>query len=770
VPTPGVFTAVGFVTGRRLARQWPAIVAGGVVLGITFGLCLASLAAARRTASAYDRVLAAADAPDAAVSIGEASPSALRSLAAIDGVTRTRAYAGFLGSAVGYDRALATALIAPVQEAIVNTGTAASGNLEVGQHLDFELFDPIDGATTRARVEIVGIGTVPSEPVSDETSTLGLFVFSRGFYDAHRDFAMYAVANVDLAPGFDARRDLAPAIGALGYQLQSARSQERALVNDALRPLVIVLVAIGVLAFGAALVATVQIVVRTRDRWRSDTVRLRSLGVTRVQLLVIELASNAVLAGVAATVALVAMVLASPVAPIGPLHELDPGQGFGLDLTVAVLGVLVVVVTILIVTAASSSARVRTLRPAVRRAPWFTALPGSPVTTAGLSLALRTEEGRTRGWRAAAATTVATTGLALCGAFVVSALALIETPASYGFDADVLALNAYGDQSQDDLQRIFGARDDVVAATAFTTGSFLVDGRAVPGLAATAVKDELVPTVLRGRAPRAGDEIVVGADTLEDIGADVGDVVPVRLLDVSLDRRPGTGRTEGLRIVGVVTFPPVAQIGTDMPRLGVGVLVTREAFLRMGGLPANQPELTIARITGGTDPATVIAANPEGFQDLARTATVWFTDARPAELRQLDAARSYLVGALVVGFVILVAVFVHALWTRVQANRRDLAVLQVIGCTSGQRDAITAWQAAPFVVGSAALGVPLGLLLGRVVYRWFAQSLAVVADETISPALVGALVVAVIVAAVVASAVAMLGVRRSRAAVILRET
>jgi hypothetical protein len=369
-----------------------------------------------------------------------------------------------------------------------------------------------------------------------------------------------------------------------------------------------------------------------------------------------------------------------------------------------------------------------------------------------------------------AATTVATIGLALCGAFVVSARTLIETPASYGFDADVLALNAYGDQSEEELQQIFAARDDVVAATAFTTGSFLVDGRAVPGLASTAVKGELTPTILRGRVPRVWDEIVVGADTLEQIDADIGDVVPVQLIDVSIGRRPREGRAVPLRIVGVASFPPVAQIGTDTPRLGVGVLVTREAFLRAGGSPSNHPEFTSVRLAAGTDPAAVIADNRAGFQDVGRTATVWFTDTKPAELLQLDAATSYLLGALLVGFVILVAVFVHALWARVQANRRDLAVLQVVGCTKRQLDAITAWQAAPFVVGAAGLGVPLGLLLGRVVYRWFAQSLAVVEDESIPPALVGALLVAVLVAAGVSTVVATFAARRSRAAVILRET
>ena len=83
-----------------------------------------------------------------------------------------------------------------------------------------------------------------------------------------------------------------------------------------------------------------------------------------------------------------------------------------------------------------------------------------------------------------------------------------------------------------------------------------------------------------------------------------------------------------------------------MPRLGVGALVTRDAFLRMRGDPENQPEFTTVRLVAGADPAAVIAANPDGFPDASQTATTWFTDTKPAELRQLDAARTYLVGAL----------------------------------------------------------------------------------------------------------------------------
>ena len=76
----------------------------------------------------------------------------------------------------------------------------------------------------------------------------------------------------------------------------------------------------------------------------------------------------------------------------------------------------------------------------------------------------------------------------------------VDTPSRYGFDADLLALNAYGDQSLEALSTAFGEADDVVAATGFTLVPFLLDGRAVPGLAATTIKGELTPTIVEGRA------------------------------------------------------------------------------------------------------------------------------------------------------------------------------------------------------------------------------------------------------------------------------
>ena len=172
------------------------------------------------------------------------------------------------------------------------------------------------------------------------------------------------------------------------------------------------------------------------------------------------------------------------------------------------------------------------------------------------------------------------------------------------------------------------------------------------------------------------------------------------------DRDAGDLRIE-LRIVGVATFPPVNQIGTDVPRLGVGALVTRGAYRATWAeiRPTNPSSRWCAWPTRH-DPARVIARIPDGFQDAAHTTTTWFTGTKPAEIRQLDAAMPYLRASLVVGYAVLLAVITHALWTRVRTNRHALAVLRAVGCTSRQLNAIAAWQALPAALAAIFIGIP----------------------------------------------------------------
>ena len=523
-----------------------------------------------------------------------------------------------------------------------------------------------------------------------------------------------------------------------------------------MRPLVIVLVALGLLAFVATAIGAGQVVQRNLTRGRGAGATLRAIGMERSQLRAVELATSGIVAVVAVIAALAVMVLAAPLAPVGPLHDLDPSRGRSIDMTVAASGTAAIVLTLVALTGAAATMRRDARSTSPRRSSWLSTTARGPAAIAGITLALQPDR-RGRAWRPLVATTAATVLLAVCATFVPSVVRLVDTPSTYGFDADLLALNAYGDQSADELATIFGASDEVVAATGFTLVPLLLDGRAVPGLAATSVKGELTPTILEGRPAEAADEIVAGRDTLDAIGATIGDVVTAEI---------SPRQASELRVVGIATFPPVGQIGSDVPRLGTGALVTREAYERMGGDRANQPEFTAVRLAAGADPAMMTARE---FNDEARTTTTWFTDAEPAEIRQLDAAMPYLRGSLLVGFAALLAVAAHALWTRARANRQDLAVLRAVGCTSRQLDAVTMWQAFPAVVVSLGVGIPLGIAVGRWTFSRFARSLAVVDAASTTPLTAATLVLAVLVAVGIAGVLGVLAVRQTRASVALRE-
>ena len=291
------------------------------------------------------------------------------------------------------------------------------------------------------------------------------------------------------------------------------------------------------------------------------------------------------------------MLLASPYAPVGPLHNFDPAQGWGLDAPVAAAGAVAILLTAALLTTVISWFRRRSVRPLSTRATWLAAAARRPAALAGLTLALRSRNGGWRARRSVVASTLAVALLAVLATFVGSAVTLTDSPARYGFDWDLLAVNEYGDQTTPSLRAAFQDDPDVVAATAFTAGTYFVNSRAVPGVAATSLKGDLGPTLLRGRPALADSEVVVGADTLESLGADIGDFVSVQLADTLGESGPPVD----MQIVGVAVFPPVRQIGFDPARLGTGVLVTRGAYGPLGGDPRNGPEYTAARLADGVD-------------------------------------------------------------------------------------------------------------------------------------------------------------------------
>ena len=147
---------------RGAALAWPRV--GGICSASGSGCAWRASRRRGRPASAYDRILVAADAPDAAVAHGSTLESAMTSLRAIAGITRQRVYAGFLGVADGVDPVLTTGLLAPAgdefplelpvlragrlpdpdapDEVFVNDTVAKGADLDVGDRLTFRLFVP----------------------------------------------------------------------------------------------------------------------------------------------------------------------------------------------------------------------------------------------------------------------------------------------------------------------------------------------------------------------------------------------------------------------------------------------------------------------------------------------------------------------------------------------------------------------------------------------------------------------------------------------------
>ena len=80
------------------------------------------------------------------------------------------------------------------------------------------------------------------------------------------------------------------------------------------------------------------------------------------------------------------------------------------------------------------------------------------------------------------------------------------------------------------------------------------------------------------------------------------------------------------------------------------------------------------------------------------------------------------------GFLVLLGLgaVAHTLASGARRRARDVAVLRALGLTPRQAGACVAWQATTIGVIAIALGVPLGVLVGRQVWRLVADSLSFV--------------------------------------------
>ena len=83
--------------------------------------------------------------------------------------------------------------------------------------------------------------------------------------------------------------------------------------------------------------------------------------------------------------------------------------------------------------------------------------------------------------------------------------------------------------------------------------------------------------------------------------------------------------------------------------------------------------------------------------------------------------------SLAIFFALLaIATVAHALVTTVRRRRADLAILRAIGFTKRNSRVAIAWQATLLAIAGLVIGVPLGMLAGRLAWKQLANSFPLV--------------------------------------------
>src|SRR5207249_2744041 len=118
----------------------------------------------------------------------------------------------------------------------------------------------------------------------------------------------------------------------------------------------------------------------------------------------------------------------------------------------------------------------------------------------------------------------------------------------------------------------------VTAVGAGADDTLSVDGSDTGVRAWDDLKGRIEPTLTEGRAPRAADEIALGAKTLDTTGAHVGGYVSVR----------GRGVVRRMHVVGRVVLP-----SSKFNKLGYGGVMTFAALKRLDS--GAQPGLYLMR-------------------------------------------------------------------------------------------------------------------------------------------------------------------------------
>lgn len=470
----------------------------------------------------------------------------------------------------------------------------------------------------------------------------------------------------------------------------------------------------SLLAFaGAASVAAIFLIGQSIARYAASTVAdlqvMRAVGLTPRQSRWVAVTGPILAALAGAILGTAGAVVASRWFPMGSAALVEPSPGVDIDAAVLVTGV---VTTPMLVAAAALAAAWFAVRSALRPAPasrsvvaTAAARMGAPVpAVVGTRFALESGHGRQ----------AVPVRPALFGAVAGVLGVLAAMTFSTGINDAATNLARFGQTYQlesflgfngidfgpaDELLPMVADDPDVVAVNDTRQDIGQVSDVAVAVATFQPVGGALDVALIDGRLPERAGEAALAPRSAAAAGADVGDTI-----DLS-----GTKGEEEVTVTGLAFVPAAAH--NDY---ATGAWVTPETY---DGL-----------FTGFKFHLGLVALRPGADRDdvatrIAEATSLMLEPPQPpvevAELRQVRKLPLYLAAFLAV---LALGAVGHALATAVRRRRHDLAVLRALGMTRWQSRGVVVTQASVLALVGLVAGVPLGIALGRTVWRYVADT------------------------------------------------
>jgi hypothetical protein len=786
-----------FVCAHELRTRWQAWVSLALLVAFAGGCVLAAAAGARRTGSAYQRFLVASKASDVLVSpAGTGLRGYYAALARLPSAAAVAPVVGLnvLPTGPGGRLVLASVAAAPLDrrwghlleipkvldgrlplaarpgEIAVDQNGARALHLHVGSMLAMRALRAGASPGTNAargpplRERVVGIivtrGSV--HPVTNVDKVPFVLASTALVRQLGPGYIGFDGAYVKLRPGYspgtagrqaEALAQRFPATR--GHVFVADEGAQAAAVERSIRPEAISLALFALVLAITALLVVGQAATRLIAAAQPANPVLAALGMTRGQLMAAGLLEVGVAAAAGALGAAALAVAASPLMPIGTARLAEPDPGVSVDAAVLTAGVVAIVVL----------AVARVAGPAWRLAPgsgggraaaaasagrskiggWL-AGTGVPVTAAvGVRLALEPGRGRTAVPVRSAVTGAALSVLAVTAAFTFGAnlLHLVHTPRLYGKTWDAAVDFGFASFTRRQAEQTLGSAPGITGWTYGNHGTVGIGGQVIPAIGLAPGRGPLLsPTLLAGRPPRTGHEIVLGTSTSRRIRRTIGQTVTVTV----------GGHRQVDRIVGRAVFPNFGQGGFTPTDLGEGAATTAAGLGQQAAQPGRPPGYGFAllRFAPGPERAAHVAAFRRSMSGICRAAydpACVVTDQRPngiTDYARIDGIPAALAAVLAVLGLAVLGQFIVVSCRR---RRRDFAVLKALGLTGRQVRVITAWQVSTLAGLALAAGIPLGVAAGHWTWELFAGGLGIPADFVAPLPLLPLMVPAVILSA-----------------------